>query len=1125
MADRNVVVRLSAEIAGFKQAMNEAAEVTKRTQKATEDAGKAADTNLGRMVQSAQKNRQAWEQTGTTFLKTGTVIGAGLGAATKAALTWESAWAGVTKTVSGTPAQMGKMEESLRGLAKELPATHEEIAGVAEAAGALGVAREDVVGFTRTMIDLGETTNLTSDEAATSIAQISNVTGLMAREGAEGVERFGSALVELGNNGASTEAEILAMSQRIAGAGVQVGLSEGEILGLGSALSSVGIEAEAGGSAISTVMINMAADVDKGGEGLEKWAGAAGMSGEQFKKAFEEDAAGALVSLVDGLGNAEAQGMTTLGMLEDLGITEIRTRDAMLRLAASGDLLSDSFNTGNTAMAENTALAAEAAKRYETTEAKIQIAWNNIKDAAIDAGAVLLPVIANIAEGAADLAGFFSDLPGPVKGAMSILAGIAGVAALGAGAFLTLFPRVMDTVGAFKTLSADAPKAATALGKVGKAAGIAGVLGGVTVALAKIAESGYMADIDTGMGKVAEVLAEVTTKGPGAATALDELFQDRNGGDLIGNVDDLGSAIDRTFNKTPDRAFNDWAEGIVTSLTGVEGSSAILEGSWERLDQGLSDLVGSGNLEGAEDAFGKISKLAEDQGVSIEELAAKFPQYADAIAAANAEQKNTQDAAEEAAAAIEAEAEAAELAAVASEEMQEALAEIGLSADGSIASLNTFIGVLQTSGLLTLSARDASRNYQSAIDGIQPAIDALIEKHGGLGEVLNDTASGFRDDTEAGREAGSAFDAIASSGANMAQAMADAGGTQEELQGQLGTTYDSLITAAGQFGITGGAADALARDVMGIPAEANIETWMSDEAKIRAEATTAAMDSIPGEVNVHTFMSSDAQDMALSTKKAADDVPEQETINSWMSDAAFIEALETRAAALNIPKDVAVASFMSSAAKNEADDTTSKVLNIPRGTSITSYMDAYARYEAQNLRGALDAVDGRVVTSYMDVITRRSVVDMGGGRSLAPGQIGFNASGGRLPTTGPGTQTTDGILGISQMTGAPISWLDGGEWVINNQSSRKHDGLLAAINRDDPRLMNLQGLAGGGQVMQSRQFSGASYGGGTVTASVDAAGIEAAIARGMAGAKVSFSIGGREFHGAIKQTSKDFGGI
>src|SRR5699024_3119710 len=96
---------------------------------------------------------QSLDTIGSAAGKAGLAAAAGLAMVGKAAIDWESAWTGVKKTVDGTPQQLGKVEDGLRNLAKTLPSTHEEIAGVAEAAGQLGVATNDIVGFTKTMID------------------------------------------------------------------------------------------------------------------------------------------------------------------------------------------------------------------------------------------------------------------------------------------------------------------------------------------------------------------------------------------------------------------------------------------------------------------------------------------------------------------------------------------------------------------------------------------------------------------------------------------------------------------------------------------------------------------------------------------------------------------------------------------------------------------------------------------------------------------------------------------------------------------------------------------------------------------------------------------------------------
>ena len=186
MSVRSVIVRLEAEVAGYVAGLGKAAQATDDVVKKTAQAKK-----------SIGDNRQAMETAGTSLAVFGATSVAALGASAKAAMDWESAWAGVTKTVDGSPEQMAALEGELRNLAKTLPSTHTEIAAVAEAAGQLGVKRESVAAFTKTMVDLGETTNLTAEEAATAIAQIANVMGTTGDE----VDNFGATLVALGNDG------------------------------------------------------------------------------------------------------------------------------------------------------------------------------------------------------------------------------------------------------------------------------------------------------------------------------------------------------------------------------------------------------------------------------------------------------------------------------------------------------------------------------------------------------------------------------------------------------------------------------------------------------------------------------------------------------------------------------------------------------------------------------------------------------------------------------------------------------------------------------------------------------------------------------------------------------------
>ncbi|MNH99796.1 Chromosome partition protein Smc [compost metagenome] len=312
--------------------------------------------------------------------------------AVKSAIEFESAFAGVRKTVDGTEAELASLRAGILKMSREIPAAATEIAKVAEAAGQLGIEKESILGFTRTMVDLGVATNLSSDEAATALARLANITQMPQSE----FNKLGSTIVALGNNLATTEAEIVAMGLRIAGAGSQIGLTEAQILSFAGALSSVGIEAEAGGSSISRVMIDIGQAVATGGDGLNNFAKVAGMSAGDFKQAFETDAANALVTFIEGLGRISEAGANVFGVLEDLGLSEIRVRDALLRASGAGDLFRESLELGSKAWEENNALNKEAGERYKTTESQLKILRNRIDDMMGTIGDALIPILLDV---------------------------------------------------------------------------------------------------------------------------------------------------------------------------------------------------------------------------------------------------------------------------------------------------------------------------------------------------------------------------------------------------------------------------------------------------------------------------------------------------------------------------------------------------------------------------------------------------------------------------------------------------------------------------------------------------------------------------------------------------------
>lgn len=368
-------------------------------------------------------------------------------AAVKSSIDFESAFTGVRKTVDATEEQFAALEKGILDMSSKMPTSANDIAGVAEAAGQLGIKTENILGFTEVMVKLGDSTNLSADEAATALARLANITQMPQDK----FENLGSTIVALGNNFATTESEITQMALRIAGAGKQLGMSEDKIAAVAAALSSVGIEAEAGGSAISKVMIDMQLSVEAGGAGLEQFASVAGMSADEFSKAFKEDAAQALNAFIVGLGKSEEKGQSTIKVLDDMGITEVRMRDALLRLAGAGDVLSNTLDVSSKAWNDNTALSKEAETRYKTVQSQISILVNNLKRLGITIANNIMPTVSSAIQSLNGIIEKFQNLSPETQNLilkMAVFAAAIGPVMLVVGKLTTGVGMVVTKIGA-----------------------------------------------------------------------------------------------------------------------------------------------------------------------------------------------------------------------------------------------------------------------------------------------------------------------------------------------------------------------------------------------------------------------------------------------------------------------------------------------------------------------------------------------------------------------------------------------------------------------------------------------------------------------------------------------------
>ena len=366
----------------------------------------SSNETLLRLYDTLGKVSSKSEQFANTVKPLSMLSFVGIAAATKTAIEFEDAWTGVTKTVDGTPQQLSKIDDGLKNLAQTTSSTYQDIAHYAELAGQMGIPTDSIVGFTKTITELGDTTNLVGEEAAQSIAKFSNVMVSQSKKTNTYYSRLGSTIVDLGNKFSTTEADIMDMATRLGVAGKMVGFNSNQVLGLSTALSSLGIEAAAGGGSVSKMLKTIDIAVSTGNDSLSDFAEVSGMTSQQFQKAWGEDAAGTFLKFVEGIGKSSDVTKT----LNDLGITEIRQSQAMGALAQSSDVLANALNVSKNAWNDNSAMANEAEKRYATLKSQLSQTWEAVKQAGNELGQAFTPTLTDLLKIVKKAANAFSNL-------------------------------------------------------------------------------------------------------------------------------------------------------------------------------------------------------------------------------------------------------------------------------------------------------------------------------------------------------------------------------------------------------------------------------------------------------------------------------------------------------------------------------------------------------------------------------------------------------------------------------------------------------------------------------------------------------------------------------------------
>lgn len=471
---------------------------------------------LNRVVSDMSRASREIEKTGrnmvdlgarTTRLVTVPIVAAGAAVST-AAMDFQSSFAGIEKTVEATAEEFAVLSQGMRDLAKEIPVNVNILNRIGESAGQLGIAKENILDFTKTISTLTTTTNLTAEAAASDFARIVNITQL----GQDKFSNLASAVVDLGNNFATTEAEIVTYGLYLAGTGTKAGLTAAEILAVGTAASAAGIQAEAGGTAIQKVWLAMMRAVADGGDKLALFGKTSGRTAQEFADLWRSAPAKAFTEFVEGLGN-QTQEMS-LKTMKSLSLTDARLTRTIMNLSGAGDLLSRAVTTSTEAFAANNAHTIEAEKRYRTMHSQLRLLGAQFRDVGIEIGTSLFPVMRDLiaatlpfAKRLADIAQWFSALPEPVRAAVVVFAGL--TAAIGPAVFVA-----GQLITAWGTLAGFFPAIVSGVtAVVGVLSGPVGLvaLGAALVLAWEPARELYMGLVTTAWGTVIRAFESLST--------------------------------------------------------------------------------------------------------------------------------------------------------------------------------------------------------------------------------------------------------------------------------------------------------------------------------------------------------------------------------------------------------------------------------------------------------------------------------------------------------------------------------------------------------------------------------------------------------------------------------------
>lgn len=317
-------------------------------------------------------------------------IGAIAAAPIKVAADRESHALGIAKQMQGSRDEAGNltkqfwdMRKSVVSLGHEIPLATNDLLDMATAGLRMGIAKDEIVSFTKQNAKLASALELPADQVGDSMGKIRSLYKLTQ----DAANDLGGAINYLDDQNVAKGGEIIDFLQRAGGSASQVKATATQFAALGTTFLALGETAETAGTSTKAMFSKLALGA-KGTKAARAAMAEMGINPVAMSKGLQTDAFGTLEKFMGKLNAMPAEKRTGL-VVSIFGTEHV---GQVSKLASNMDKLREATAQANSEMAK-TSVEKEHLNNVSKTSSQLKLARNQVGDMADAIGRQLLPSV------------------------------------------------------------------------------------------------------------------------------------------------------------------------------------------------------------------------------------------------------------------------------------------------------------------------------------------------------------------------------------------------------------------------------------------------------------------------------------------------------------------------------------------------------------------------------------------------------------------------------------------------------------------------------------------------------------------------------------------------------------